>query len=165
MTVSKSYATTLEKKLISEFKEKFKFKMGYEPIVITNIAVNGQGYRLMTLPALESQFESFLPVQFGRKLALTKKCRKRELVELRMMFCFIARTMKYTYAAIGEYLNGRDHTTVIHNINTFQILLETSESFREKYNEILTCIKQNNESPALEIAHQVQDEPEHAVLS
>jgi|LakMenEpi03Aug12_release.lakeMendotaPanAssembly.Ray.scaffolds.fasta_scaffold917595_1 hypothetical protein len=165
MIESAIYASTLEKKLIIEFKNKFRLKMGYDPIVLTKITVDEYGIPLMSLETLESYFDSFLPVRFGKKVPLGSKSRKRDLVELRMMFVYIARTMKYTCERVGEFLGGRDHTTIVHNIHMFGILMETSDSFREKYYSILTYIKQNHESPALEVAYQVPDESQHALLS
>ena len=67
-----------------------------------------------------------------------------------MMFCYIARQMMYTYTSIGEYMDNRDHTTVLHSVATFNNLMETSEDFKERYTRIITHIKQHYESPTLD---------------
>lgn len=165
MIESITYANNLERKLVMEFKEKFRQKIGYDPIVLTKVTVDEYGIPLMRLDQLEAYFEPFLPTYMGKKLQLTSKCRKRNLVELRMMFFYIARNMKYTFAEAGEYLGGRDHTTVIHNVNMFRNLMEISDSFRETYISILTHIKKNHESSDLDIFDQIQAQSEPALLS
>jgi len=50
---------------------------------------------------------------------LKKKNRKRERVIARQMICFFAR--KYTtltLCEVGNLVGGKDHTTVIHSVNT-----------------------------------------------
>lgn len=150
MTKPVAYAAHLEKKLIDEFKEKFYEKVGYQPIVLTKLLVDENSIPLMSLEQLGEYFEPFLPNLFGKQLSLSSKVRKREIVELRMIFCHLARNMKYTCTSIGQFIGPRDHTTVLHNINTFKNLIETSEPFREKYEKILTHIKHSHESPIMD---------------
>jgi hypothetical protein len=159
------YAANLEKKLIEEFKEKFKEKLGYRPVVLTRVEVGNDHVPTMTLDELINYFDPFLPDHFGKKLTLHTKCRKRELVELRMMFFYLARSMKYNLGTIGDKLGGRDHTTVIHGVNTFVDLMETNEQFREKFQKILTHIKENHESSALDKLDKAQCQPELALFS
>jgi hypothetical protein len=165
MTESRIYSIQLEKKLIDEFKEKFIDKIGYEPTVITKVENNEYYIPMMSLEQLAGYFEPFLPTLYEKKLTLDSKSRKRELVELRMMFCYIARTMNYKLTTIGDFIGGRDHTTIIHNVTTFLNLIETSELFRFQFLEILNYIKENHESPTLDKFNQTQREPELALLS
>lgn len=159
------YASILEKKLIDEFKAKFREKIGYQPIVLTKVTVDDEhSIPLMPLDQLADYFTPFLPTQNGRVLPLFAKSRKRELVELRMIFCTLARSMKYTLVSIGEYIGGRDHTTVLHAVSTFNNLVETNEAFRDQYMKILTYIKQSYESSTLDQPDQVQPESEPALL-
>lgn len=150
MTESQMYAAALEKKLIEEFKEKFQEKMGYRPVVLTRVEVGNDYVPVMTLDELISYFDPFLPTHFGKKLTLNDRCRKRELVELRMMYFYMARSMRYNLGTIGDKLGGRDHTTVIHGVNTFVDLMETNEQFRNKFQQILNHIKENHESSTLD---------------
>ena len=58
--------------------------------------------------------------EWGVTVAQIKsKSRKREYVEPRQIYCKLAK--KFTgmpFAAIGQTLEGRDHTTVLHSIKT-----------------------------------------------
>lgn len=162
---SKMYALQLEKKLIEQFRQTFYDKLGYYPMVVTDVQVDSN-YRLplMDLQDLQELFEPFLPYRYDRKLNLKSKSRYRELVELRNIYCFLARTMGYSLSTVGESLGNRDHTTVIHNVACFKNLMETDDSFRQKYITILTYIKQQYEPSIVEEFDQVQCEPEPAVL-
>ena len=164
--MSENYAARLENKLVTEFKEKFFEKLGYEPIVITKMNTEGNRDLLprLSLEELESCFEPFLPERFGSPLRLGAKCRKRELVELRNIFCALARMMRFTFTDIGKYLGDRDHTTVIHNVKTFNALVSHDEMFQEKYKRILTHIKYLYEPSDMEQLDQALFEPEPALL-
>lgn len=164
--MSENYAARLENKLVTEFKEKFFDKLGYEPIVITRMNIDGSKDTLprLTLEELESCFDPFLPERFGKPLRLGARCRKRELVELRNIFCALARMMRYTFVDIGKHLGDRDHTTVIHNVSTFHALVAHEEMFQEKYKRILTHIKYLYEPSDMEQPDQAYFEPEPALL-
>jgi hypothetical protein len=159
------YASNLEKKLIDEFKQKFKEKLGYQPVVLTRVVLtNDFSIPLMSMDELKECFSPFTVEEYGKKIDLFSKSRKREVVELRMIFCFIARQMQYTCSSVGKYVGNRDHTTVLHNVATFKNLIETSEVFREKYTQILNHIKQKYESPIMDQFDEVQLESEPAVF-
>jgi chromosomal replication initiator protein len=118
----------------------------------------------MSLGQLVDYFQPYLPTEYGKKLSLFSKSRKREIVELRMMFCFLARSMKYKLSTIGSFLGGRDHTTVMHNVATFINLMETNDQFRSLFQEILNHIKENHESPTLGILDTPQRKSKPALL-
>ena len=141
------YASHLEKKLIDKFKQEFFEKFEYYPVVLTKINLvtdEEDKTPLMTLEQLESYFTPFLPTKHGKIIHLKHKIRIREITELRSIFCYLARNMKYSLKTIGNYLNGRDHTTVIHSVNAFKDLIETCGTFREKYYQVLDHIKKIN---------------------
>lgn len=145
-----TYATKLERKLVEEFKEKFLSKIGYEPIVITKPAVSSEGnIPIISMEELEDIFEPYLPVKRGRKLFLKDSARYRELVELRQIFCVLAREMRYTLVGIGTYLGKRDHTTIIHSINSFKNLVELDEQIKKKYLLILHDLKERYNEPSI----------------
>jgi hypothetical protein len=155
-----SYASKLEKKLISEFKDLFYEKMGYYPIVLTTSKVQGDtSIPVMSLESLRKMFDPFLPTKFEKKIPLESKLRDRTIVELRSIFCHMARSMKYNLSAIGEFLGKRDHTTIIYNVKAFNDLVETNESFRLKYFTILKYIREQHESPVMDHINQVQRQP------
>jgi chromosomal replication initiation ATPase DnaA len=111
---TKIYARQLEKKLIDDFKAQFFKKMGYYPLVVTKINTDNDEYLpIISLQNLEEIFYPFLPVKLNSKVPLSSNRRYREVVELRNIFCAIARMMKYTTTYIGEYLGHRDHTTLL----------------------------------------------------
>ena len=162
---SKTYSIQLEKKLIEQFKETFYEKIGYYPTVITRVQTDLEQYiPMMSLETLQGFFEPFLPTRYQRRLKLQSKDRYRELVELRNIYCFLARQLSYSLVNIGASLGKRDHTTVIHSITCFKNLLETDEGFRQKYITILTYIKEHYESPTMDSTDQVQREPQSALL-
>jgi chromosomal replication initiator protein len=165
MTDTRNYAAKLERRLIKEFKEKFEDKLGYSPVVLTKVSsVGNSEIPMISLDELSSYFDPYLPELFGSPLSLKSSSRKRELVELRNIFCAIARMMRFTCVSIGEFLGGRDHTTVLHNVGTFNNLIETSESFREKYFQILTHIKESYESSAMDEFDQTQCQSQLALF-
>jgi chromosomal replication initiation ATPase DnaA len=72
------------------------------------------------------------------KVATSK--RDGELVMCRKIYCFISRMKTgYTYKQIGEEIGSRDHTTVIHNINSVKHFIQTNDTgFYEKWQTYLT---------------------------
>lgn len=160
---TKNYATSLEGKLVEEFKKKFYEKLGYEPIVYVGTRLkteNDKEVLTMSLNELKDCFTPFLPIYRGVPVELHTKLRKRELVDLRVIFSFIAKTMGYILEDIGDILGKQDHTTVIHSINNFKNWIAIDPSFRDKYNLILNYIvtiqNKNNESPTLEHTDQME---------
>ena len=165
MIEPRTYAVQLEKKLIDEFKEKFQEKVGYCPVILTRVETNEFSIPMMSLEQLAEYFDPFLPTLYDKKLTLLSKSRKREVVELRMMFCYLARSMRYTLNTVGMFLNGRDHTTVIHSVATFINLMETSEGFRKQFLDILTHIKENHEPSTLDEPNKEQHQSQSDILS
>ena len=161
------YATRLEKKLIDEFTKNFYEKLGYKPVVISKTTgmPADDNIPLMNLETLKEHFRPFLPVIYGKTKELSCKDRVREIVELRNMFCYMAKKMGYSLKNIGLVIGDRDHTTVIHNIRSYNNMMETNQTYREKYVNILNYIKKQYESPTLDNTDQVQCESEPTVLS
>ena len=161
-----AYANKLEKKLITEFKDLFYEKLGYYPIIVSSSKVQGDtSIPIMSLQSLKKMFDPFLPKKFNQTIPLESKLRKRDIVELRSIFCHMARSMKYNLVSIGEMLGNRDHTTIIHNVNAFSDLVETNESFRLKYFTILKYIREQHESPTMDNTNQVQRQPQSDLFS
>lgn len=139
------YAARLEKKLIEEFKTVFQQKLGYSPVVFTRTERNESGIPYMSLEELDGLFTKFLPTRFGNPLPLQTSWRMREIVELRSIFCFMAKNMKYSLKNIGLHLK-RDHTTVMHGLKIFRDLFDTDEVFRLKYLAIQKYIIEQTKS-------------------
>lgn len=62
--------------------------------------------------------------------------RNRELVNLRKIYCVLAHKAGFSLREIGEFLNGRDHSTVIHNIEKARDHIETEETFKNLFHWI-----------------------------
>lgn len=162
---SKAYALQLEKKLIDQFKETFFEKLGYYPTVMTEAQVDADiSIPYMHLSVLKRCFEPFLPEPYGYRLELDSRSRCRELVELRCIYCYLGRQMRYSLKTIGTSLANRDHTTVINSLTNFTNLMDTDDAFRQKFSRIVSYIKQTYESSVMAKLDQVQLEPQPAVF-
>lgn len=63
---------------------------------------------------------------------IVSKSRDRSLVNLRNIYCKILyNKTDFTLKAIGEQLSGRDHTTIINNIEKFDSHYQFEEKFRK----------------------------------
>jgi hypothetical protein len=150
----------LEKRLVKEFLQTFHEQIGYYPVVIIKEKANVDKSKTLTLSQLESYFTPYLPVIYGKKQELSSSSRFRSLTELRFIFCQIARSMRYSLKEIGQYLGGRDHTTVLHGLTTFKNLYETEEIFKKRYHDIINDIKKEHESSTMDYINQTQDKPQ-----
>ena len=65
------------------------------------------------------------------------KTRKREVVQARQVAMFFAKEYTdHSLKTIGSLFGGRDHSTVIHSINSVRDQQDTDGSFREKVTEV-----------------------------
>lgn len=133
----------IQKELIENFTEEFNNRLGYRPVVITKTTQEvSPAVELISLIELKQHFDFFLPVTSkGKKIPLESKSRINEIVELRHMYAYLARTMGYKLVAIARSLNKLDHTTVIHGLKTFHNLMEVDEKYKTKFLTILNYIK------------------------
>ena len=145
----------LERSLIKEFLNKFHDELGYYPTVLTK-KENRDEFKILTLNELEAYFNPFLPKLYGKTLHLSSTTRIRPIVELRFIFFFIARQMRYTFFEIAQYIGKRDHSTVIHGVTMFRNLYQTDYMFRQKYEAIINIIKSNYESSTVEHLDQME---------
>lgn len=157
----------LEKvKMIQEFKEKFNEKFGYLPIVIAT--KKEESAYIMSLEELETYFQPFLPKRFGKVLSIQHRGRYRELVDLRFIFAYLARSMGYQLVTIGEYAK-KHHSSIIHHIDSFKNMMETSDSFRLLYKKVFNHIKEkhkpNDELSAMAYFDKVWNESQSGLLS
>ena len=128
---------------------------------------NDDVIKLMSLNDLEKNFSEYYPYKFGKFHNLRSKGRYRQLVDLRVIFTQMARTMNYTFYDIGQYLGGRHHTTILNYAVLFKDLMETSDTFRQLYASIFKHVKlkTENEPSNLESLNQTQCEPQSDLLS
>lgn len=68
---------------------------------------------------------------------LKEKTRKREIVQARQISMFFAKQFtKSSLKTIGLHFGGRDHSTVIHALNTVDDLMATDKEFRRYVDDI-----------------------------
>lgn len=69
---------------------------------------------------------------------ITKKSRKRELVEARQMcYSILKSNTRMSLVDIGLIFGGKDHTSIIHGLQTHNDLLKTDKKYKESYNKSL----------------------------
>lgn len=70
------------------------------------------------------------------------KCRKLPIVTCRHVAMFLIRTHEShtSLKDIGRYFGGRDHTTVIHSMQTIKNLMHTDETLRQRVKKIESLI-------------------------
>jgi chromosomal replication initiator protein len=72
---------------------------------------------------------------------IADKTRKREVINGRFIFCGIMKEhFGYSLKKIGEFVGGRDHTTVIHSIEKYHDRYQTEEHYRMIVNNIYNKI-------------------------
>lgn len=137
------YAEELENRMVNEFRERFYEKFEYYPVVLTrtNALAEDSNYHAIDLEELKSYFDPFLPKLSNKIVTLEMHKRIREINELRVIYCYLARTMKYSLKEVGESIGGRDHTTVRHALQNFKNWLEIDPQFQTKYTMIISYIK------------------------
>ncbi len=73
---------------------------------------------------------------------LKSKTRKREIVVARQIGMYLTKEFtNLSLKSIGSHYGGRDHTTVIHAINTVNDLVDTDMQFSHMVDEILKTVK------------------------
>jgi chromosomal replication initiator protein len=68
---------------------------------------------------------------------MQSKSRRREITQARQVAMYFAKEMtSLSLKGIGKHFGGRDHSTVIHGIQTVKDLSETDREYREKVEEV-----------------------------
>lgn len=69
-------------------------------------------------------------------LKLAQRCRRREYVEARHIYCLLAyKHTKFPLARIGKEIK-RDHTTVLHSLKRAKEFIEYDREFKLKFNNL-----------------------------
>ena len=91
--------------------------------------------------------------------------RHRETLIYRQVYCYVARSMGYTYKSIGLTIN-KDHSTVIHSCRTIADLLEVKDPEVTKfYEKITTYLKLKENAILIEPSNTAQDDDESDSVS
>ena len=178
------YSKKLQKKLVFEFKRNFYEKIGYYPVVITKESpesdeLDDEGNEMipfMSLNDLFNHFKEFEPIIKGNRYSLASKRRYKELVKIRHIYCFIAKSMGYTLQNIAYSLTGvdkkpLDHTTVINAIRNFSNMYETDPTYRRDYHNIYKRIREKaktqikDELSTMECGNPTSSDPKPTVFS
>lgn len=141
-----------EEEVTESFKRSFYRRFGYTPLIVIEPA-SKRPFVVMSLEELENHFKIFIDKTPGCKgRTLRGRHRYREIVDFRFMFTHIARSMEYKLTTIGKYLK-KHHSSIIHYEYAFKNMMDTSDSFRQRYNEIFNYIKtktkKNDKLPAV----------------
>ena len=72
---------------------------------------------------------------------ILSRVRKQEMCDARHTFCAIMRKhFRYSLKSIGEMVSGRDHTTAIHSIQTFNDRYKNEDDFKEFSDRIISQV-------------------------
>lgn len=73
---------------------------------------------------------------------MQSKYRFRQITQARNMYCYyMSHYLGWTLSMIGKSIGGRDHTTVIHNINVYHDMCFTDPEYNKKAVAIKTLIE------------------------
>ncbi len=79
---------------------------------------------------------------------LLEKTRKRPIVEARQISMFLAKSFtKNSLKTIGEHFGGRDHTTVIHSLNTVKDLMQFDTNYKDTVIELEQIVRLYSSDP------------------
>ena len=72
---------------------------------------------------------------------IASKTRKTEVVNGRFIFCGVMKEyFGYSLKKIGEFVGGRDHTTILHSIREYKNRYQNEEHYRSTVNNIYNKI-------------------------
>ncbi len=90
--------------------------------------------REITIEAIQQIVGEHLKIEVDE---LKAKTRKRAIVQARQIAMFFAKEMtRHSLKSIGLHFGGRDHSTVIHALQTVGDLIATDKFFKQSVNEI-----------------------------
>ena len=90
--------------------------------------------REVTIESIQEVVSEYLSVGVDLMKA---KTRKREIVQARQIAMYFAKDLtKHSLKSIGMHFGGRDHSTVIHALQTVNDLISTDKSFKKSVGEI-----------------------------
>ncbi len=72
---------------------------------------------------------------------IPQKTRKREIVQARQITMYLAKEFtSFSLKAIGEHFDGKDHTTVIHSIQTVKDLRDTDAKYNDDVSFLISQV-------------------------
>ncbi|MDP5170760.1 MAG: chromosomal replication initiator protein DnaA [Bacteroidia bacterium] len=90
--------------------------------------------REITIESIQEIVGNHLEIDVAQ---MKSKTRKRDIVQARQIAMFFAKEMtRNSLKSIGTHFGGRDHSTVIHALQTVSDLMETDKMFKQNVSEI-----------------------------
>lgn len=133
-------------KLISSFKKKFLELTNSVPLIKIEEHVK---YNRIELENLENIINTIIPksltVDYPEVKSIVTKLRRRELIDLRAIFCYHANLNEYNHSQIAAYLK-QDRTNVYNSINMYRKLISYDDTFienNEKVKKMITKFYKN----------------------
>ena len=143
--IQKEKQTQLSK-LISSFKKKFLELTNSVPLIKIEEHVK---YNRIELENLENIINTIIPksltVDYPEVKSIVTKLRRRELIDLRAIFCYHAKLNEYNHSQIAAYLK-QDRTNVYNSINMYHKLISYDDVFienNEKVKKMITKFYKN----------------------
>ncbi len=114
---------------------------GIKPQLITEFSSSTMKRRKIT----PERIMEIVAEKYGVTVSeILSRIRKKEVVEARHIFCTIMKKeFDYSLKSIGQMVSGRDHTTVIHSINTVKDRCDTEEGYKELVNSTIDLVYSN----------------------
>jgi len=106
---------------------------------LKDVKVPARYLNLVSDATIDSVVDAVCDVYCVDRDLLTKKIRKRNIVEARHVISWIlVRRIGVSMSNVGKnVLGGRDHTTIINSVRMFSNLYDTDENFRAKSNLVM----------------------------
>jgi len=106
---------------------------------LKDVKVPARYLNLVSDATIDSVVDVVCDVYCVDKELLSKKIRKRQIVEARHVISWIlVRKIGVSMSNVGKnVLGGRDHTTIINSVRMFSNLYDTDENFRAKSNLVM----------------------------
>lgn len=142
---AEQYKQHLALKMVKSFISDLKDKTGMRAVVkVDNLRIGSEENEnilksIISLDVLEKRFLKSIPFDIDKNPIKTRS-RKREYVDLRCIFYYLAcKHIGFPLIAAGRY-SGRDHTSIIHMNKRAEALIETDDKFRNLYSIIYNNI-------------------------
>lgn len=128
-------------KLINSFKQKFLELTNSVPLIKIEEHVK---YNKLELKDLENIINTIIPksltVDHPEVKSIVTKLRRRELIDLRAIFCYHANLNDYNHSQIAVYLK-QDRTNVYNSLKMYNKLISYDDVFIENNEKVKKMIK------------------------
>lgn len=109
------------------FKDRPKILFDINSILRDYFSIEHRSYYIHSIENFNAMYCEAMDISVKE---LTRRNRERSIVSTRQLYCYLAKDIfgsRYSLKEIGLYLAKRDHTTVIHSINTVSDRLDAKD--------------------------------------